>query len=376
MTSPVYNFSAGPAVLFRSVLEKAQSELLDFANTGSSVMEISHRSKEFERVNDETEADLRALYNVPDNYKILFMQGGATAQFSAVVYNLIPGGKSQPADYVVTGAWSEKAVAEAKGLGAKVNVVCNTKASGHNGSVPPVSEWKFSPDAAFVFYVDNETIHGVEFPEFPFDAVPAGVPVVCDMSSNILSRPCDVSKYGVIFAGAQKNIGPAGVTVVIIREDLLSRKSPDFPCPVCLDYKICAANKSLYNTPPTFAIYLSGLVFKHLIAIGGIGAITAHNNRKAEVLYDAIEKSSGFYRCPVQPAYRSRMNLPFRIYKDGQPSEALESLFVKEAEARRMSQLKGHRSVGGIRASLYNALPLEASAALAAFMTEFAGKHA
>ncbi|KAJ3036109.1 hypothetical protein HDV00_003085 [Rhizophlyctis rosea] len=370
-----WNFSAGPAVIPRPVLERAQRELVNWNNSGCSVMELSHRSPEFESILAKTEADFRNILDIPSNYKVLWMQGGATAQFSAVVYNLL-GSYDKVADFVVTGAWTSKAVEEAKRLGAKVNVVANTKATGHDGSLPPVSEWKFTPaeDAAFIYYTDNETVHGVEFPDDGafFAALPKGVPVVCDMSSNIMSRKIDVSKFACIFAGAQKNIGPAGVTVIIIREDLIgTRINPQLTVPIMLDYKVCADNNSMYNTPPTYSIYIAGLVFEWLLELGGIKAIEELNKRKSGKLYAAMEGSDGYYRCPVQRNYRSRMNIPFRIYKNGEPSKELESKFLKEAEQRGMVQLKGHRSVGGIRASLYNAMPEEGVDALIAFMEEF-----
>ncbi|KAJ3412537.1 hypothetical protein HDV05_000618 [Chytridiales sp. JEL 0842] len=365
-----WNFSAGPGVIPKPVLEKAQSEMLNFANTGCSLMELSHRSKEFEAVLAETEANLRSLLHVPSNYKILFMQGGATAQFSAVIYNLIGSDLTKPVDYIVTGSWSSKAVEEAKNLGVKVNIVVDTKPTKHNGALPPVSEWKFSPDPAFVLYCDNETIHGVEFDKFPFESVPKDVPIVCDMSSNILSKPIDVSRFGCIFAGAQKNMGPSGVTVVIIREDLIgTRKNASLKVPVMLDYKTFADNKSMYNTPPTFSIYICGLVFKWLLNdVGGLEKMAEINKRKSGAIYDAIKDSNGFYHCPVNENVRSRMNIPFRIMKDGEPSKELEAEFVKSAEKRGMVQLPGHRSVGGMRASLYNALPEEGAKVLAAFM--------
>lgn len=319
------NFGAGPAMIPRNVLEKAQAELLDYAGSGMSVMELSHRSKEFEAVLNAAEADLRTLMDIPDNYKVLFLQGGATTQFSAVLYNLIGagGGKSAvekpdgwkdvPVDYIVTGGWSDKAAKEAKRLGAKVNIVVDTKKSNYNG-IPPVAEWKLSgPSAAYVYYCSNETVHGVEFQNngaagqegiFPGDHIDPSVPLVCDMSSNILSRPIDVSRFGVIYFGAQKNVGPSGLTVVIVREDLLKTGHPNFLPPLMLEWKTAADNQSMYNTPPTFAIYVSGLVFKDLIAKGGIAAVEKVNIEKAKLLYQAIEESNGFYRCVVKDGVR------------------------------------------------------------------------
>ncbi|KAJ3055703.1 hypothetical protein HK097_009670 [Rhizophlyctis rosea] len=371
-----WNFSAGPAVIPRPVLERAQRELLNWNNCGCSVMELSHRSPEFESILSKAEQDFRQILSIPKNYKVLWMQGGATAQFSAVVYNLL-GSFDKTADYIVTGAWTSKAVEEAQRLGARVNVVANTKSTGHNGALPPISSWEFTPpsESAYIYYTSNETVHGVEFPddEAFFSSLPAGVPVICDMSSNIMSRKIDITKYACIFAGAQKNIGPAGVTVLIIREDLIgTRVNPSLTIPIMLDYKICAENNSMYNTPPTYSIYIAGLVFEWLQSIGGLAAIEALNLRKSSKLYDTVAKSDGFYRCPVKEGYRSRMNIPFRIYgKDGQASKELEGKFLKEAEGRGMVQLKGHRSVGGIRASLYNAMPEEGVDALTGFMEEF-----
>ncbi|KAJ3064048.1 hypothetical protein HK102_008298 [Quaeritorhiza haematococci] len=382
----IHNFSAGPAVLPRPVLERVQSELLNWNNTGCSIMELSHRSKEFTASLNQTEATLRSILNVPSNYKILFMQGGATTQFSAVVLNLLKR-PDQPIDYIVTGAWSEKAVQEARNLRANVNVVTTTKGTKHNGSLPPRDTWKLSgPDAAFVYYCSNETIHGVELPD-PLLKPDGNVPIVCDMSSNILTRPVDVSKFGVIYAGAQKNIGPAGVTIVIIREDLVNlrstlseeEKAKLLPVPIMLDYKVCADNGSMYNTPPTFGIYVDGLVFEWVRDLGGLDAMAKRSGEKSGALYEAIEsvkEGSVSYRCAVKvKEYRSRTNVPFRVCVDGEPSDELEALFVKEAASKGMIELKGHRSVGGLRASLYNALGMDSVQALVAFMKEFAAKH-
>ncbi|KAL2919247.1 Phosphoserine transaminase [Polyrhizophydium stewartii] len=371
------NFGAGPAVLPRTVLERVQAEMLDYAGTGCSLLELSHRSAEFMGLLARASADLRALMGVPANYRILFMQGGATSQFSAVVYNLAVD-LAAPHDYIVTGGWSEKAAQEARRLGANVNTVFSTKATGHDGRIPPRSEWRLSADAAYVYYCDNETVHGVEMPGDFVEQLPAGVPVVCDMSSNFLSRPVDVSKYGVIYGGAQKNVGPAGVTLVIVREDLIgTRTAPGLVVPVMLDYKTCAENDSLYNTPPTFAIYVSGLVFEWLRAQGGVEAISGVNARKARLVYDVIAGHADTYRCTVAgDGVRSRMNVTFRVLAGGAPSAERERAFVAGAEQRGMIQLAGHRSVGGIRASLYNALDEAAAAALAAYMREFAAAPA
>ncbi|KAI9325057.1 pyridoxal phosphate-dependent transferase [Zopfochytrium polystomum] len=363
LPTAVWNYSAGPGVLPRKVLERAQADMLNFAGLQHSIMEMSHRSKEFEAVLAKAEADFRALLAIPSTYKVLFMQGGATSQFSAVVYNLIGGDLSKPVDYVVTGVWSQKAAEEAKAMGANVHRVVDTKPTNHDGSLPPVDQWKFHADAQYAYFCDNETVHGVEFNPFPFDAVPAGVPLVCDMSSSILSRPVDVSRTWA----------PPEVTVVITRP----RRNPSLRCPLMLDYKIFADNNSMYNTPPTWAIYVAGLVFDWLRNdVGGLEAMAAINAQKSKLVYDAIDGSNGFYRGPVKPALRSRMNVPFRIYKDGVASKELEVVFAKEAEARGLVQLAGHRSVGGMRASLYNSLPLEGAQVLVRFMGEFAKAHA
>ncbi|KAJ3018512.1 hypothetical protein HKX48_002833 [Thoreauomyces humboldtii] len=362
----------------RPVLERAAAELVDWNNTGMSVMELSHRSPEFESILSTAEKDLRDLLLIPEDYTVLWMQGGATSQFSALVYNLFGSDKGtggRVADYIVTGAWSEKAVEEARRLGVTANVVVDTTGDKHVGNVPAVSEWKLTPDAAFIYYCDNETVHGVEFPtDFSASLPHSSVPIICDMSSNFLSRPVDVSRYGVLFGGAQKNIGPAGVTLVIIRNDLLQRpKHNDFVCPVMMDYALCAKNGSMYNTPPTYAIYISGLVFQWLKDLGGLNSIEKRNREKADALYACVDASEGFYVCPVDRHHRSRMNVPFRICgPDGKPDQTLEKRFLDGAGKRRMVQLKGHRSVGGIRASLYNAMSIEGVEFLVAYMREFA----
>ncbi|EFJ48056.1 hypothetical protein VOLCADRAFT_81234 [Volvox carteri f. nagariensis] len=356
----VFNFSAGPAILPVDVLERAQADLVNWQGTGMSIMEMSHRGKEFESVIQKAEADLRALLNIPSNYKVLFLQGGASTQFSMIPLNLAKAGET--VDYVVTGAWSKKAAEEAKKY-CNVNIA----AKGDNKSLPPVSGWKLTPDSRYVHYCDNETIGGVEFKSTPDvgDRV-----LVSDMSSNFISKPLDVSKYGLIYAGAQKNVGPAGVTIVIIREDLIGHCRPE--APTMLDYKIHVENDSMYNTPPCWSIYICGLVFEKLLKLGGLEAMQKLNEEKAAVLYDAIASSNGFYSSPVDPAVRSLMNVPFTI--PSQPD--LEKVFVKEAEKAGMLQLKGHRSVGGMRASIYNAMPIEGVQQLATFMKEFAAKHA
>ena len=357
----IYNFSAGPAVLPKEVLQQAQAELLDWQGSGMSVMEMSHRGKEFMGIAARAEADLRELMGIPGNYKVLFLQGGASMQFAMVPMNLLRGKAS--ADYLNTGEWSKKAISEAKKFGA-VNVVASG-ADKNFSYVPDFSTWQCDKDAAYLHITPNETIGGVEFDWLP----DVSVPIVADMSSNILSRPIDVSRYGLIYAGAQKNIGPAGLTIAIVREDLLGQVAAGTP--TMLDYKTHADNESMYNTPPTYGIYIAGLVFQMLKNKGGIAAMEKTNIAKAKLLYAAIDGSGGFYQCPVAHATRSRMNVPFTL-KDA----ALDGAFLKEADARGLLQLKGHRSVGGMRASIYNAMPLEGVEALAGFMGEFARKNA
>ncbi|HQN45196.1 MAG TPA: 3-phosphoserine/phosphohydroxythreonine transaminase [Anaerolineaceae bacterium] len=358
----VHNFNAGPSVLPVSVLEKAQAEILDFQGCGMSVMEMSHRSKEFEGIIQTAEADLRELMNIPANYKVLFLQGGASLQFAMIPMNLRPAGAS--ADYIVTGAWSRTAAKEAAKLGATHTAF--TSEADNFSRLPADNEIQLDPNAAYVHFCHNETIHGVEFKTEP--RVPAGVPLICDMSSDFLSQPVDVSPYAMIYAGAQKNAGPAGVVVAIIREDLLARVPEKLP--VMLDYKIMVENGSLYNTPPCWSIYIVGLVMKWLKELGGLPAIHAINQQKANLIYGAIDQSGGYYRGHAAPAARSIMNVPFRM-----PTEELEELFVKEAKKAGFIGLKGHRSVGGLRASIYNALPIESAKALAEFMAEFQRKN-
>ena len=357
----IYNFSAGPAVLPKEVLQQAQAEMLDWQGSGMSVMEMSHRGREFMGIAARAEADLRELMGIPGNYKVLFLQGGASMQFAMVPMNLLRGKAS--ADYLNTGEWSKKAISEAKKFGA-VNVVASG-ADKNFSYVPDFSTWQCDKDAAYLHITPNETIGGVEFDWLP----DVSVPIVADMSSNILSRPIDVSRYGLIYAGAQKNIGPAGLTIAIVREDLLGQVAAGTP--TMLDYKTHADNESMYNTPPTYGIYIAGLVFQMLKEKGGIAAMEKTNIAKAELLYAAIDGSGGFYQCPVAHANRSRMNVPFTL-KDA----ALDGAFLKEADARGLLQLKGHRSVGGMRASIYNAMPLEGVQALASFMGEFARANA
>jgi len=352
----VYNFSPGPAVLPEPVLKQAAEEMLDWHGSGMSIMEMSHRGKEFMQIAAQAEADLRELLAVPANYKVLFLQGGATLQFAAIPLNLLRGKKS--ADYVNTGEWSKKAIKEAQRY-CKVNIAASSEDRNFTYA-PPQSVWKLDPDAAYVHYTSNETIGGVEFHWVP---ATGDVPLVADMSSHILSRPIEVAKYGLIYAGAQKNVGPAGLTIVIVRDDLIGQASPLMPS--VLDYKLQADNDSMLNTPPTYALYVAGLVFQWLKQLGGLKKMEEHNRAKAALLYDFLEQSD-FYSSPVAPADRSLMNVPFRLKDD-----ALDEEFLKQAKQRGLVQLKGHRLVGGMRASIYNAMPVEGVKALVEFMREF-----
>ena len=358
--SRVFNFSAGPAALPTEVLEQAQAEMLDWNGSGMSVMEMSHRGKDYMSIAAKAEADLRELMSIPDNYKVLFAQGGASSQFAMVPINLLNGKKS--ADYLLTGQWSKKAVAEAKRY-CDVNLVADTTDSKFT-TVPDEAGLNFDPDAAYVHYTPNETIVGVEF-----DYVPdtGDVPLVADMSSTILSRAIDVSKFGVIYAGAQKNIGPAGLTIVIVREDLIGNADPNMP--VMFDYKTFSENESMYNTPPTYSWYFAGLVFAWGLKLGGMSAIEAVNKRKAAKLYQAIDDSA-FYSNPVEVNCRSWMNVPFIL-----ENADLDAAFIEQAAAKGLMTLKGHRSVGGMRASIYNAMPEAGVDALIAFMQEFEKKN-
>jgi phosphoserine aminotransferase len=353
--SRVYNFSAGPAALPQEVLEQLRDEMLDWHGHGMSVMEMSHRGKAFVGIAQQAEADLRELLSVPANYKVLFLQGGATAQFAAIPLNLAA--PETTVDYVNTGAWSKKAIAEAKKF-CKVNLVADA-ASSNYAHVPPLAEWQRSPDAAYLHYTPNETIGGVEFPFVP----EVDVPLVADFSSTILSRPIDVSRYGVIYAGAQKNIGPAGLVVVIVREDLLGRARPGVP--TVFDWKAMAADGSMLNTPATYSWYVAGLVFQWIKRQGGLAVMAQRNSAKAEKLYRAID-SSGFYRNPVAVECRSWMNVPFTL-----PSQDLEKPFAEGARKAGLVALEGHRSVGGMRASIYNAMPMAGVEALVEYMAEF-----
>ncbi|MCX7563627.1 3-phosphoserine/phosphohydroxythreonine transaminase [Xanthomonadaceae bacterium XH05] len=356
-----FNFSAGPATLPEAVLRQAQQELLEWGGERASVMELSHRGKAFEAMAAQAEADLRELLQVPDNYRVLFLQGGATQHFAQVPMNLAT--PQQGADYIVTGAWSEKAIGEARHF-VQPHVAGSSQSDGFR-SIPPRAQWQLREDAAYVHIVSNETIHGVEY----FDAPDVGDAVlVADMSSNILSRPIDVSRYGLIYAGAQKNIGPSGLVIVIVRDDLLSRSAGRVAR--IFDYAAHAKEASLLNTPPTFAWYLAGLVFQWLKAQGGLVEMAKINDRKAADLYAAIDASGGFYRNEVDPAARSRMNVPFVLH-----DAALDASFLEESNAAGLLALKGHRVLGGMRASIYNAMPQEGVDALVAFMRDFAQRH-
>jgi phosphoserine aminotransferase len=356
----VFNFSAGPAVLPEPVLEQAAQEMLDWHGSGMSVMEMSHRGGEFIAIHAQAEADLRELLAIPKNYKVLFLQGGAAAQFAMIPLNLLRG--KPGADYVNTGQWSKKAISEAKKY-CKVNVAASSESANFT-FVPKQSEWKLDPNAAYVHVTTNETIGGVEFHWTPDTG---DVPLVADASSHILSRSIDVSRYGLIYAGAQKNIGPAGLTIVIVRDDLIGHAAPTTP--TVFDLKTQAEADSMYNTPPTFGIYIAGLVFQWLKKAGGLAAMEALNVSKANLLYDYLDQTE-FYGSPVAKEDRSRMNVPFTL-----KNETLDKAFLKDAEARGLMQLKGHRSVGGMRASIYNAMPLEGVQVLVEFMREFERKH-
>ncbi|KAI8327358.1 phosphoserine aminotransferase [Choanephora cucurbitarum] len=391
MSSHVLNFGAGPAKIPQEVLLKAQKEFLNVNDTGMSVMELSHRSKAFGSILEKTKNDLTELMNIPDHYSILFMQGGATTEFASVFYNLVAHkqeelkkqgkeGEEIVVDYIVTGSWSSKAAQEAErlvptvtGNPVRVNRALDVKKinGGKFGTIPPQSEWNLTDpekhNVAYVYYCDNETVHGVEFQFTP--EVDARVPLVTDVSSNFLSRPVDVSKHGIVYGGAQKNLGPAGVTIVVVRNDLLADLNVGPVRPLMLDFKTAADNDSMYNTPPTFAIYMVGLTLEWLKEKRGLQGISEVNQRKASKLYACIDQSQ-LYKCPVEPHCRSKMNVVFRL-----SSEELEKEFLKDAEARNMHQLKGHRSVGGIRASIYNALPEEDVDALIQFMQDFEKQH-
>ncbi|MFH1395454.1 MAG: 3-phosphoserine/phosphohydroxythreonine transaminase [Candidatus Omnitrophota bacterium] len=359
--SRIYNFSAGPAVLPEEVLQTAAKELLDYKSSGMSVMEMSHRGKEFKGIIETAEADLRELMNIPDNYKVLFLQGGASLQFAMVPLNLMV--KNKKADYIHTGQWTKKAISEAKKYG-EVNVIASSEPDNYT-YIPEPDPTCFSKDADYFYIASNNTIYGTRYTNIPNTG---DVPLVADMSSNILSEPVDVKKFGVIFAGAQKNIGPAGLTIVIIREDLIG-SAPD-NVPTMLNYKTHANAGSMYNTPPCYSIYIAGLVFKWIKEKGGLETIKKNNIEKAQILYDYID-SSALFKSPVKKENRSLMNIPFIC-----GSEELETKFIEEASKLGLKSLKGHRTVGGMRASIYNAMPLAGVKTLAAFMKEFEKNNA
>jgi phosphoserine aminotransferase len=361
MTERIFNFGAGPAVLPEPVLEEAQRDLIALPGVGMSVLEISHRSKTFDAIIQGCEADIRTLAGISSDYQILFLQGGASMQFSMVPMNLRPAGGK--ADYIVTGSWSKKAVKEAQKTGT-VQIAWSGESENFT-RVPQQGELKLDPGATYVHFTSNETIHGVEFRKEPQTGA---VPLVCDASSDIFSRPIEVGKYALIYAGAQKNLGPSGVTLVILRNDLLERVPKTLP--TMLDYKVQAENKSLYNTPPVFGVYIMRLVMKWLLDQGGLDAAAKRNEEKARLLYDALDSSGGYYRPHAMPDSRSNMNVTFRL-----PSEDKEKQFVSEATKAGLDGLKGHRSVGGIRASLYNAFPKKGVEALVSFMKEFARRN-
>ena len=358
--SRIYNFSAGPAMLPEEVLKTAAAEMLDYHDSGMSVMEMSHRSKIYQSIIDEAEADLRKLIGIPENYKVLFMQGGATLGFAMIPMNFMVKGKI---DLINTGVWTKKAIKDAKLFG-EVNVVASGEENGFK-KIPDVKSIKFNPDADYVYMCDNNTIYGTKFKEYPETG---NVPLICDMSSCFLSEPIDVKKFGMIYAGAQKNVGPAGVTICIIRDDLLAR-TPRQPLPAYLDYRLHAENGSMYNTPPTYGIYICGLVFKWLLKEGGLAARKANNEKKAKILYDYLD-SSKFFKPYVDKDSRSLMNVTFRT-----PSDELDAEFLEGAKKYRFTNLKGHRSTGGLRASLYNAMPIAGVEALVKYMKEFEEAH-
>jgi len=360
--SRLWNFSAGPAALPEEVLLQVREELLDWHGAGCGVMEMSHRGKEFTGIAQQAEADLRELMGIPANYKVLFLQGGATQQFAQIPMNLLPAGRS--ADYVVNGSWSQKAFKEAQRVAGKGAARCVAEVE---GCFPATAEMDLDPDAAYLHVCTNETIHGIEV--FDEAALPSSVPLVADMSSHILSRPMDVARYGLIYAGAQKNIGPSGLTLVIVRDDLIGKAPASIPS--VMDYAVMAANDSMLNTPPTLAIYIAGLVFQWLKRQGGLAAMAEINRTKAAALYRCIDSSRGFYRNEVAVDNRSQMNVPFILAKP-----ELDAAFLAESKAEGLLALKGHKSVGGMRASIYNAIPQAGVDALVAFMNDFARRNA
>lgn len=357
----IYNFSAGPAMLPEEVLKEAASEMLDYRGSGMSVMEMSHRSKVYQQIIDEAEADLRKLVGIPDNYRVLFLQGGATLQFGMIPMNLMTINKK--IDLIHTGVWTKKVIQDSKLFG-EVRIVASSEEDKFS-YIPDVTKIKFNKDSDYVYMCDNNTIYGTKYKQYPDTG---DIPLICDMSSCFLSEPIDVKKFGMIYAGAQKNVGPAGVTIVIIRDDLVER-SKDLPLPVYLKYSTHAENGSMYNTPPTYAIYICGKVFKWLLATGGLEARKKYNEEKAKILYDYLDSSS-FYKTAVRKDSRSLMNVTFRT-----PSEELDALFLEEVKKYKFTNLKGHRSTGGLRASIYNAMPKEGVEALVKFLKEFEEEH-
>lgn len=364
MNERVFNFSPGPATLPLPVLQEVQQNLLALPGVGASILEISHRSKTFEQIIAQAEENIRRLLNLPEEYHVLFLQGGASLQFSQVPMSFLRG-SGRSADYIVTGSWAKRALAEAQREG-NVRVVWEGKSDNYN-RVPKPGEYQIDPNAVYVHFTSNETIQGIQFPSEPETG---DVPLVCDASSDFLSRPIDVKRYGLIYAGAQKNVGPAGVTIVVIRQDLLEQVPDNLP--TMLNYKVHAEHRSLYNTPPVFAVYIVMLVTRWLLEnVGGLEQMHAINRQKAQMLYDAIDRSEGFYRGHAQADSRSLMNVTWRL-----PNEELEAEFVKQAKEAGLHELKGHRSVGGIRASIYNAMPIEGVRTLVQFMEHFRQKHA
>ncbi len=355
------NFYAGPSILPVDVFEKIAAEMVDYHGTGLSLMETSHRSKTYDDVHNSAVSLLKELMSIPDNYKILFLGGGATMQFGMIPMNFLGGGQS--CDFTMTGTWSKKAYADAQKFG-RINVIFDSAASRYT-TLTDAASLQVNPDAAYLHMTSNETINGIQWQNWPETG---DVPIICDMSSDILSRPLPVEKFGLIYAGAQKNLGPSGATVVIIRDDMVDR-CPD-SLPVYLNYRTHAQDNSLYNTPPVFPIYAMKLVLERMKEQGGLAAMTEHNKKKAALLYATIEESDGFYRCPVDAKYRSEMNVVFRL-----PAESLETTFLAEAAGRQMVGLKGHRSVGGCRASIYNSMPIAGVQTLTDFMKDFAQRH-
>lgn len=359
-----YNFSAGPAVLPEEVLRQAAEEMLDWHGSGMSVMEMSHRGKEFISIYEEAERTVRTLLQVPANFRILFMQGGGLGENAIVPMNLSRGGA---VDFVITGSWSQKSLKEA-GKYANVRAAASNEADGHH-SLPPVASWQLRDEASYVHICSNETIHGVEYPELPdLQALGSRAPLVADVSSHILSRTIDWSRVGLAFAGAQKNIGPAGVTLVFVREDLLDRALPI--CPSAFSYRLVADNQSMFNTPPTYGIYIAGLVFQWIQRQGGVEEMERRAIARSRLVYDYLDHNGGFYRNPVAPTARSRMNIPFFL-----ADESLNEAFLAGAREAGLLQLKGHKSVGGMRASLYNAMPLTGAQALVDYLQDFARRH-